>query len=94
MSENSLTQEEQIRILTAKVSQLELLCAWLIEFFAREDPSTTSRSFALSELRRHAEAHQGEVFAHPDETAFGQAAKHLGVGTFMNKGFGADGSRG
>ena len=93
MGEHTPTSEEQIRILTAKILQLELLCAWLVEFFAREDASHTSRSFALSELRRHAESHQGEVFSHPDETSFGQAAKYLRVGTFANRGFGAGGAR-
>ena len=46
MSENAPTKEEQIRILTAKVSQLESVCACIIEFFARvsmaEQKGTTS----------------------------------------------------
>ena len=92
MSGSTPTKEEQIRILTAKVSQLESVCACIIEFFAREDTSNLSQRIMLTELKRHAQTHQGEIFAKADDTSFGQVAEHLRVGSFKPHSFGASGA--
>ena len=91
MSENSLTQEEQIGILTAKVADLELICAYIIENFSLEDTSNQSRQIAATELRRLAQTHQGEGFSAPDDSAFHKVAEHILAGV-VNRGFGAFGA--
>ena len=47
MSENAPTPQEQITILTRKVADLELICAYIIELFTREDTSNLSRHVAM-----------------------------------------------
>ena len=94
MSENTPTSEEQIKMLARKVADLELVCAYMIEFFAREDTSNLSRKIAANELRRLAESHTSEELPLAADTAFGEVAEHLRVGTFRDRGFGASGSVG
>ena len=94
MSEDMPTTQEQIRILSSKVADLELICAYVIECFVLDDTSDQSRKIAANELRRLAQAHQGEHLSTPDDSAFHKVAEHLGRGAFIHKGFGASGSRG
>ena len=92
MSENTPTSEDQIKILARKVADLESVCAYIIEFFAREDTSNLSRKIAATELRRLAESHTSEELPLAADTAFGQVSEHLRVGSFKPQSFGASGA--
>ena len=91
MSGSTPINEEQIRILTAKVADLELICAYIIENFSLEDTSNQSRQIAATELRRLAQTHHGEGLSAPDDSAFHKVAKHILAGV-VNRGFGAFGA--
>ena len=52
MSDDIRKLQAQIGILTEKASDLEVICAYIIENFSLEDTSDQSRQIAATELRR------------------------------------------
>ena len=91
MSDDIRKLQAQIGILTEKASDLEVICAYIIENFSLEDTSDQSRQIAATELRRLAQTHQGKGLSAPDDSAFHKVAKHILAGV-VNRGFGAFGA--
>ena len=79
MSENTLPQEEQIKILARRVADLELICARMVEFFTRNDVKNLERQDFVNHLRILAKSKYGEKSLVGDDGALYDVAKLIRI---------------
>ena len=80
MSDDIRELQAQIDILTEKASDLEVICAWLLDTFQSED-SGVNRAFLIREFEQMATAHQSEIGTASDLRAFNIVADHIRSGS-------------
>ena len=79
MSENTLPQEEQIKILARRVADLELICARMVEFFTRNDVNNLERQDFVSQLRIIAKSKYGEKSPVGGDSSFHEVAEFIRI---------------
>ena len=80
MSDDIRKLQAQIDILTEKASDLEVICAWLLDTFQSEDIGV-NRAFLIREFEQMATAHQSEIGTASDLRAFHIVADHIRSGS-------------
>ena len=80
MSDDIRELQAQIDILTEKASDLEVICAWLLDTFQSED-SGVNRAVLIREFEQMATAHQSEIGTASDLRAFSIVADHIRSGS-------------